>query len=70
MHRIITNLKLRSLLAVLLMAFAVMSTTTSCITTEAIFIEDGEYDNADYSDSVNDDLEHNSEMDLDMEERY
>lgn len=70
MHRIITNLKLRSLLAVLLLAFAVMSTTTSCITTEAIFIEDGEYDNADYSDSVNDDLEHNSEMDLDMEERY
>ena len=70
MHRIITNLKLRSLLTALLLAFAVMSTTTSCITTQAIFIEDGEVDNADFNDSVNDDLEHNSEMDLDMEERY
>ncbi len=70
MHSIISNLKLRSLLTALLLAFAVMSTTTSCITSHAIFIEDGEVDNADFNDSVNDDLEHNSEMDLDMEERY
>ena len=70
MLHFIANPKLRSLLAALLLAFAAMSTTTSCITPDAVFIEDGEFDSADYNDSANDDLEHNSEMDLDMEERY